>query len=86
MKRRSNDPTNGATVPVLDTTDGRPLMPTRPSRARRLVRQGRAEKLWVKGVFCIRMTDISADDPEVVVDGVELNIDPGARATGDTRQ
>ena len=57
-------------------------MPTRPSLARRLIRQGRAAKRWVKGVFTIQMTDISADDPDTVVDGVDLNIDPGASATG----
>ena len=76
MKRISNDPTNQSTVPVLDT-DGSPLMPTRPSRARRLMRQGRAKKCWRKGVFAIVMLDVSSDDPDVVVDGVELNIDPG---------
>ena len=81
MKRRSDDPTNQNTVPVLDT-DGRPLMPTRPSRARRLMRQGRAKKLWHKGVFCVQMHDVDANDPGVEVDGVVLNIDPGAGATG----
>ena len=58
------------------------MTPTRPSRARRLMRQGRAEKRWVKGVFTIRMTDVHADDPDTVVDGVDMNIDPGASATG----
>ena len=81
MKRRSEDPTNRNTVPVLDR-DGSPLMPTRPSRARRLMRQGRAERRWVKGTFCIRMLDVGADDEGVEIDGVELNIDPGAGATG----
>ena len=81
MKRRSDDPTNQSVVPVLDR-EGSPLMPTRPSRARRLMRQGRAEKRWRKGVFHIQMTDVSVDDEGVEVDGVELNIDPGARATG----
>ena len=81
MKRISNDPTNQNTVPVLGA-DGEPLMPTRPSRARRLMEQGRAKKKWMKGVFAIRMTDISAADPDVEVDGVQLNIDPGAKATG----
>ena len=28
------------------------------------------------------MADVSTDDPDVVVDGVEVNIDPGASATG----
>ena len=43
MKRRNTDPTNTNTVAVLDA-EGRPLMPTRPSRARRLMRDGRAEE------------------------------------------
>ena len=81
LKRISTDPTNQNTVPVLDR-DGSPLMSTRPSRARRLIRQGRAEKHWVKGVFCVQMTDISAEDENIEIDGVELNIDPGAGATG----
>ena len=81
MERRGNDPTNTATVPVLDR-EGRPLMPTRPSRARRLLRDGRAVKVWRRGVFAIRMTDVSTDDPDTVVDGVEINIDPGSSATG----
>ena len=81
MERRSTDPTNTNTVAVLDA-DGRPLMPTRPSRARRLMRDGRAENTWVKGMFAIRMKDVDAGDPDVVVDGVEVNVDPGASATG----
>ena len=81
MKRRSEDATNRNTVPVLDV-EGRPLMPTRPSRARRLMRQGRAKKRWVKGVFCVQITDIGISDDGIEVDGVELNIDPGAGATG----
>ena len=81
MKRFGNDPTNQNTVPVLDT-DGNPLMPTRPSRTRRLIRQGRAKKLWHKGTFCVQMQDVGIDDEGVEIDGVALNIDPGARATG----
>ena len=81
MKTERTDLTNQNTVPVLGT-DGEPLMPTRPSRARRLIEQGRAKKKWLKGVFAIRMTDVSADDPDVEVNGVQLNIDPGAKATG----
>ncbi len=81
MKRRSTDQTNQNTVPVLGSK-GRPLMPTRPSRARRLIRQGRAEKAWRRGVFCIRMLDVDTDDDNIEVDGAELNIDPGAKATG----
>ena len=57
-------------------------MPTRPSRARRLLRQGRAKKRWIKGTFTIQMADVSAWNSDTVVDGVDLNIDPGASATG----
>ena len=57
-------------------------MPNRPSRAPRLMKQGRAEMLWVKGVFRIQTTYVSADDPDTVVDGVDLNTDAGASATG----
>ena len=81
MNRERNDPTNMNYVPVLDVV-GRPLMPTRPSRARRLIRQGRAEKRWVKGIFTIQMRDVNTDNDNTVVDGVDLNIDPGASATG----
>lgn len=81
MKRRSTDPTNQNTVPVL-SADGEPLMPTRPSRARRWMLEGKARKRWMKGVFCVQMTDVSAADPDVEVDGVQVNIDPGAKATG----
>ncbi len=81
MKRISNDPTNQNTVPVLDSA-GTPLMPTRPSRAKRLIQQGRARKQWRKGIFHIQMNDVDADSPDVEVDGVQINIDPGAKATG----
>ncbi len=81
MKTIKTDPTNQNMVPVLDA-EGRPLMPTRPSRARRLLRQGRAEKRWIKELFAIQIKDVSAADPDTVVDGVALNIDPGASATG----
>ena len=46
------------------------------------MRQGWAVKHWTKGTFCIRMLDVDADDKNTEVEGVELNIDPGAGATG----
>ena len=67
MKRRSEDPTNQNVVSVLDR-DGFPLTPIRPSRARRLMRQGQAEKRWVTGTFCIHMTDVGIDDEDVEVE------------------
>lgn len=44
--------------------------------------QGRARKHWLKGIFYIQMMDVNTDDEKVEVDGVQLNIDPGAKATG----
>ena len=46
------------------------------------MRQGRAKKFWHKGVFCVQMQDTGIDDDGVAIDGVALNIDPGAGATG----
>lgn len=41
-------------VPVVDS-DGRPLMPTIPSRARRWIRSGKATPFWKRGLFCVRL-------------------------------
>jgi len=65
---------------VLDRK-GRPLMPTHPARARELLRKGRA-RVHRLTPFTIRLVDVDATDPGVVVDGVELGIDPGSKTTG----
>ena len=36
----------------------------------------------MKGIYHIQILDVSAADPDVEVEGVQLNIDPGAKATG----
>ena len=41
-------------VPVVDSTQ-KPLMPTKPSRARRWIQQGKATPFWKNGVFCVRL-------------------------------
>ena len=76
---RHVSPHNQTSVPVLDQ-NGNPLAPTRPSRARRLMEQGRAVKTWKHGRFAIRMTDRS--QANCVVPTVTLGIDPGAPTTG----
>ncbi len=76
---RHISPHNQTSVPVLDK-DGIPVAPTRPSRARRLLDQGRAAKTWKHGRFAIRLSDISKADCSVP--DVTLGIDPGARTTG----
>jgi hypothetical protein len=39
---------------VTDKTN-KPLMPTTPSRARRLIQSRQATPFWKKGLFCIRL-------------------------------
>ena len=62
--------------------DGKPLMPTRPSRARQLLKAGRARVHQINPVFTIRLIDRTATDGTTVVDGVEVGIDPGSKHTG----
>ncbi|MET8680046.1 RNA-guided endonuclease IscB [Streptomyces sp. NPDC004647] len=63
---------------VLDK-HGRPLQPTTPARARRLLRKGRAV-VARHTPFVIRIKDRTIDGSEV--DGVQLGIDPGSKHTG----
>lgn len=75
---RKISPNNQNTVPVLDQ-DGKPLAPTRPSRARRWMETGKARKVWMKGHFAVQLTGPACGD---VVPAMALNIDPGYRTTG----
>ena len=43
-------------VPVVDKNDN-PLMPTRPSRAKKWVKSGRATPFWKNGIWCIRLNE-----------------------------
>ena len=64
-------------VPVLSST-GKPLMPCSPARARELVRNGLAVKRWLKGIFCIQLTQRADGDVQVAAIGV----DPGSKMCG----
>jgi hypothetical protein len=66
-------------VPVV-SSEGKPLMPCHPARARRLVRSGRATRRFSKGVFYIRMLDRE----EGVTQPVACGIDPGSKFEGYT--
>ncbi|MEU1330068.1 RNA-guided endonuclease IscB [Streptomyces sp. NPDC005865] len=60
-------------------TDGKPLMPCHPARARELLAKGRA--VVVRQVpFVIRLKDRTYEEAEV--EGVQLRIDPGSKGTG----
>ena len=71
--------TNNPPVPVF-SSDGFPLMPSRASRARRLVESGKAVKQWVKGVYCIKM--VSRTLAQSSLQDTSLNIDTGSKDTG----
>lgn len=65
-------------VPVL-SKQGLPLMPTKPSRARRWLKEGKAHIVYNElGVFQIQLTKYAADKTQPIVVGV----DPGKLFTG----
>jgi len=62
-------------VPVVDKNQ-KPLMPTKPSRARRWIKSGKATPFWNKGVFCVRLNvEPKARNTQPIVVG----IDPGSK-------
>ena len=66
-------------VPVI-SSDGRPLMPTIPSRARRWIKAGRATPFFRKGVFCIRLNVPVGEQTQPIA----IGIDPGSKWEGFT--
>jgi hypothetical protein len=62
-------------VPVVNQAN-QPLMPTKPSRARRWVKTGKATPFWRKGVFCVRL-NIEPSDSQT--QAVVVGIDPGSK-------
>ena len=67
-------PHNRTTVPVLDR-HGQPLAPARPSRVRRWLESGRANKVWIKGIFAVQINDLDATT--ATTGDFALNMDPG---------
>ena len=66
-------------TPVF-SSDGQPLMPTHPAKARKLMQKGRAVPHHVKGLFGIRLLDRTREQSSV--QEVAVNIDPGSQTTG----
>ena len=65
-------------VPVVGK-DGKPRMPTKASRARRWMAQGKAVAKWSKlGIFYIQLTI----DPGCQTQDIGLGLDPGAKFDG----
>ena len=67
-------------VPVVDF-DQNPLMPTKPSRARRWIKEGKATPFWKKGIFCVRLNVEPSSDHK---QDIAVGIDPGSKKEGFT--
>lgn len=79
---RKTPHTGAALVPVLGS-DGKPLMPTHPARARKLLASGRAV-VARQAPFIIRLKDRKTSDGHTRVQPVGVGIDPGSKHTGMT--
>ena len=71
--------TNHQPTPVF-SSDGHPLMPAHPAKARKLLQKGRAVPHHVKGLFGIRLLDRTRAQSSV--QDIAVNIDPGSQTTG----
>jgi hypothetical protein len=65
---------NNYTVPVI-SIDQKPLMPTTPSRARKLIKQKEATPFFKLGIFCIRLNKATQENKQFICCG----IDPGSK-------
>ena len=73
-KKHTSKASSQPWVPVVSST-GKPLMPCRPARARRLIEQGRAVKRWRNRIFYIQLLDRE----DGVTQPVAVGIDPGSK-------
>ena len=67
-------------VPVVDKNQN-PLMPTKPSRARKWIASGKATPFWQKGVFCVRL---NVNPSDVYKQEIAVGVDPGSKKEGFT--
>ena len=67
-------------VPVVDKNQ-RPLMPTKPSRARKWIRDKKATPFWKNGVFCVRL---NIDPSDRYFQEIVVGVDPGSKKEGFT--
>ncbi len=67
-------------VPVVDK-DQKPLMPTKPSRARKWIRDGKATSFWKNGVFCVRL---NVEPSDRYFQEIAVGVDPGSKKEGFT--
>lgn len=67
-------------VPVVDKHQN-PLMPTKPSRARKWIQDKKATPFWNQGVFCVRL---NVDPSDRYFQEIAVGIDPGSKKEGFT--
>ena len=67
-------------VPVVDENQN-PLMPTKPSRARKWIRDKKATPFWKNGVFCVRL---NVDPSDRYFQEICVGVDPGSKKEGIT--
>ena len=67
-------------VPVIDKNQN-PLMPTKPSRARKWIRDKKATPFWKNGVFCVRL---NIDPSDRYFQEIVVGVDPGSKKEGFT--
>lgn len=67
-------------VPVVDKNQN-PLMPTKPSRARKWIRDKKATPFWRNGIFCVRLNVESTDR---YFQNIAVGVDPGSKKEGFT--
>ena len=67
-------------IPVVDK-DNQPLMPTKPSRARRWIQSGKATSFWKNGIFCVRL---NVEPSDTDLQDIVVGVDPGSKKEGFT--
>ena len=67
-------------VPVVDKNQN-PLMPTRPSRAAKWIKSGKATPFWRNGVFCVRL---NIEPSKRCDQDIAVGVDPGSKKEGFT--
>ena len=67
-------------VPVVDKNQN-PLMPTKPSRARKWIRDKKATPFWKNGIFCVRL---NVDPSDRYFQDIVVGVDPGSKKEGFT--
>ena len=67
-------------VPVVDNNQNS-LMPTKPSRARKWIRDKKATPFWKNGIFCVRL---NVDPSDRYFQEIAVGVDPGSKKEGFT--